>query len=281
MSDWWHGEMEAITQDAVRAEFNKRPRRRCVRENDGLKSPHNYSIPFRCQKRIFEAQTGLFLEHRPEYESYVIYNVSAGQREIIRSWNEKQGDLIFLRNCLSLSVALDYNLVDVNSGEYTLIGGLVDRGKEDPGNEKVVEPLATFATETINALPFYKDTDFICAVPSCKPIDLPGAVSSLVSEKTGKPNLTEGFDFNKEKVAAKSSELEAKWDVWEESKVSFKGVAGIDIRGKSLVLIDDLYQSGRTMQYVAMKLQVAGARQICGLSLVKTWGDKDNTGFSK
>ena len=83
------------------------------------------------------------------------------------------------------------------------------------------------------------------------------------------------------KKLVKESELQAKWDAWNESDVSFNGAPELDIEGKSVVLIDDLYQSGRTIQYVAMKLQEAGARQVCGLSLVKTWGDTDNKGFNK
>jgi predicted amidophosphoribosyltransferase len=33
--------------------------------------------------------------------------------------------------------------------------------------------------------------------------------------------------------------------------------------------MDDLYQSGTTMQFVAMKLKQAGARHVYGLALVK------------
>ncbi len=43
-----------------------------------------------------------------------------------------------------------------------------------------------------------------------------------------------------------------------------------------ILLLDDLYQSGITMQYVAMKLQKAGAEKIFGLSIVKSLNDTDN-----
>lgn len=49
-----------------------------------------------------------------------------------------------------------------------------------------------------------------------------------------------------------------------------------DIEGKNMILIDDLYQSGSTMQFVAMKLKEAGASKVYGISLVKSRRDTDN-----
>lgn len=40
------------------------------------------------------------------------------------------------------------------------------------------------------------------------------------------------------------------------------------------MLVDDLYMSGITLQYVAMKLKEAGARKVYGLCLVKSFGNK-------
>ena len=282
MSDWWQGKMETITEDTVLAEFNKTPRRRCVRDTSGLSDYQNkFWVPFMCQKRIFEKQTGLFLEYEAHEKNYVKSEISEKELSIIERWIQDQGSLIFLRNCLALSIALDFNFVEGKASEYTSIGSLVHRGKNNPNNKNIVEQLSSLATEKINTLPFYKDVDFVCAIPSRKPVDLPGQVTALVSEKIGKPNITEGFIFGKEKEAVKNSKLGAKWDAWKKSEISFKAVGAFDVKGKSVVLLDDVYQSGRTIQYVAMKLQEAGVRQICGLSLVKTWGDKDNTSFKK
>ena len=71
----------------------------------------------------------------------------------------------------------------------------------------------------------------------------------------------------------KDIKLGEKWAAWDEAQLSFNGA---DISGKQVVLIDDEYQSGTTMQYIAMKLQEAGAYQVCGLSMVKAMRDKDN-----
>ena len=43
-----------------------------------------------------------------------------------------------------------------------------------------------------------------------------------------------------------------------------------DLSGKNVILVDDMYQSGVTMQYVAMKMKEAGAKRVFGVALVKS-----------
>jgi predicted amidophosphoribosyltransferase len=43
-----------------------------------------------------------------------------------------------------------------------------------------------------------------------------------------------------------------------------------------VILIDDLYQSGITMQYVASRLLQAGAASVLSLTIVKSNRDTDN-----
>ena len=52
---------------------------------------------------------------------------------------------------------------------------------------------------------------------------------------------------------------------------------GSKISEEKVLLVDDLYQSGITMQFVAMHLLGAGAEQVYGLALVKSRRDSDNT----
>lgn len=49
-----------------------------------------------------------------------------------------------------------------------------------------------------------------------------------------------------------------------------------DVEGKSVILIDDLYQSGSTMWTVAKLLKKKGAKRVLGLACVKSWRDTDN-----
>ena len=58
------------------------------------------------------------------------------------------------------------------------------------------------------------------------------------------------------------------------------GTVAIDaaaVRDRTILLVDDLYQSGASINYVAMTLQQAGARAILGLAAEKTCRNDDNT----
>ena len=97
-------------------------------------------------------------------------------------------------------------------------------------------------------------------------------LAANVAALTGKTDVTVYFEFEKEKSAGKDLSLEAKWQNWEAAGLS----SSFEMQGHDIILIDDLYQSGTTMQFVAMKLQQANAGRILGLSVVKSLRDTDN-----
>jgi len=51
---------------------------------------------------------------------------------------------------------------------------------------------------------------------------------------------------------------------------------GESVQGKTVLLIDDLYQSGVTAWSLAKFLKSQGARQVYALACVKSWRDTDN-----
>ena len=75
----------------------------------------------------------------------------------------------------------------------------------------------------------------------------------------------------------KNSSVDEKGNVWETAQVSFQSNSELNVKDKTVILIDDKYQSGITIQYIAMKLQQAGACEVYGLSFIKTLSDTDNT----
>ena len=42
------------------------------------------------------------------------------------------------------------------------------------------------------------------------------------------------------------------------------------LKNKVVILFDDLYMSGVTLQYIAMKLKEAGVQRVLGLTIVKS-----------
>jgi competence protein ComFC len=66
-------------------------------------------------------------------------------------------------------------------------------------------------------------------------------------------------------AAERLSELEGTIDIVNEE----------DIRGRRVLIVDDLYQSGTTMNYVGMLLLEKGASAVYGLSCEKTCSNQD------
>lgn len=182
-----------------------------------------------------------------------------------------------MSDCLSLSVAIDSNLTDNTSGQYTRMGALEHNGKHNR-DQNAINQLADTVSKVVQYLPYYKDADLICSVPARpdKDFDLPNSVTSLVSGKVGKQDVTGGFVLNGQKSSVKTSTFNEKWDVWEGAQVLFQNSPAFNVNDKTVILIDDKYQSGITIQYIAMKLQQAGAHEVYGLSFVKTLRDTDN-----
>lgn len=101
-------------------------------------------------------------------------------------------------------------------------------------------------------------------------------MTEALSNHLYKPDITSSFKFGRFKRKLKNIEFREKWDVWEDAELKFELPTNLSIEGKSVILIDDLYQSGTTIQFIAMKLQEVGLKEVYGLSLVKTLSDFDN-----
>lgn len=278
--------MKEITKDTVLDAHNqepRRPRRRCFAEHTGIQQEKNngsrsFSVKFpETIEKIFKADTGLDLFYSSQFKNHYRVVENDEELQVIKEWEARQGRRVFIRDCLSASIALDTNLVDNESRQYTEIGSLESRGKKQQ-DQSAITQLSDIVSQAINDLPYYKDADLICSIPPGpdKDFDLPSSVTKLVSAKVSKPDVTGGFVINRQKSSVKSAALDAKWNVWEDAQVSFQNSPAFNVNGKTIILIDDKYQSGITIQYIAMKLQQAGAHEVYGLSFVKTLRDTDN-----
>jgi len=193
----------------------------------------------------------------------------------VENWEKSQGSRVFLRDCLGLSIAMSLNFNNTQDGVHTEIGQLEYDAKNNQ-DEKAIAKLVEHCCSTIQQLPFYNEADCICAVPHhpSKEFDLPSIVVKNVSEKLGKTDITDRFTFDHPKTSIKSLSLEEKWLVWENTKLSFHKDG---LNEKTVILIDDKYQSGTSIEYIAMKIQEAGVSSVYGLCFVKTMRDTDNS----
>lgn len=196
--------------------------------------------------------------------------------ERVEAWVRHQGTRVFLRDCLDLSVALDMNLTRDDSGatDHTPIGALEYRAKSTP-DAAAVEALVGHFCATINDLPYYRDARLIAAVPPRpdKSYDLPTTLAERIATRLNLDNLTPRFRFTGKKQSVKDLPLAQKWQSWQQAGLSLTHALEQE---PSVILIDDKYQSGSTLQFVASCLRAAGAGPIFGLCAVKTWRDTDN-----
>jgi predicted amidophosphoribosyltransferase len=228
------------------------------------------STKFPSIDRLFEEETKINTRGGP----YGPFQFISDPAEISTAlaWQESRANLIFLRDMLECSIALDFNLRE--AGVYTELGQAEHNAKASHDGP-AIELLSTKCAQAIQSLPWYHSCEAICAVPPSpeKEWDLPTAIAARVSQLTGIKNISDKVKFGNAKQSVKSVALCDKWACLEAGNLSVAG----GISAKRIILLDDKYQSGTTAQFVASKLYNTAVDEIYGLFCVKTWRDTDNS----
>jgi hypothetical protein len=275
---------EKITRESVAEILTLRPRRICfasthenaLKRQEGDRWVGNFSVPFRQSVYpIFHKMTGLDLKEGRAFQPGQSPNWWRSVRddeeyEAIHEWMENMGMLVFLRDKLALSISLGEH--QEPQGGRSELGNLEYRAKYQQ-DEEAIDELANRSVETIRSLPYYDDADAICAVPprQGKEFDLPTELASRISQELGIEDLTDQFAWKKEKPSLKETLFADKWDALESVEMTYRA-----IKSETVILVDDLYQSGITMQFVASHLLKASAKRVFGLTIVKSRRDSDN-----
>lgn len=164
-----------------------------LKRNAGGKWVGRFSLPFRdTVGPLFEADTGLDLFNSKFGGCWRSINTD-DEFDNIQEWVSSQNSRVFIRNCLPLCLALDFNLQ--SEGEYTEIGNLEDQAKSHQ-EESAISELVDICCATISSLPFYRDARFIAAVPPRpgKGYDLPSVIVDRVCSELGLHDLTPTFE---------------------------------------------------------------------------------------
>jgi len=174
-------------------------------------------------------------------------------------------------NELDEAYALDFTFQQgVQPLTYTDPGKLQHEAK-DLRIASAANALATVATEVIRGHPTLLRADIIAAMPRrpSKPYHLPEHLLSEIGAILKRPVGLRLFKTDHPKLRDLSlpQKLEALKTVFrlEES-----------VQGKSVLIIDDLYQSGASVWSLAGFLKSNGAREVYALACVKSWSDTDN-----
>lgn len=236
----------------------------------------SFSVPYyESVGRIFEEETALKLYKGRNFGNYWRSIKSDGEFSAISEWVRQQGTRVFLRDCLDLSIALDRNRPDPDSQRRTQLGEFENRAKHRH-DERAIVHLSLAFSEALSALPVYRDCRFLAAVPAPpgKSFHLPSILAKRIASDLGLTDLTNCFQFEGSKRSIKELGVAEKWDAWEEAGLQFD--APEECRDRPVILIDDKYQSGVTLQFVASRLLEAGVGEVYGLCAVKTLRDTDN-----
>lgn len=282
-----------ITPEKIQAMLTSPRRRRIEQEWNGLKEPSIEGgdwllrVPFQPYRRAFDEA---FLSKKINYagwmdgtnHTYYTYLKDINEKDLqkIRDWQLKMRGWVGIRDCLPISFALDFDRKDGNPAlERTKIGKLREAAKPydrspSKGHYEAATELAENCIAFLNRVGCYDSLDTIIAVPPSNPgkeFSLPGIIAKHIAEKWNRNDLSETVKKVRKTEQAKNIALENKLS-------NIKGYIKIHskVNGRKILLIDDLYQSGITMNYVAMLLLEQGAKKVYGLACEKTCSNDDN-----
>ncbi|MBI5518912.1 MAG: hypothetical protein HY916_02505 [Desulfovibrio sp.] len=277
--------MQKITLEHFAEQEALSPGRRCFSLQSGLqlakqegRTPSFNVKFFEGIGTVFEQMTGLRLRKGNQPNNYYCYLETQEEIQRVQEWEQGQGSRVFLRDCLTCSIALDHNFApNSNPPAYTPTGQLEHDAKQNQDTQAIAK-LVEQLLEAIRTLPPYAAATVIAAVPARKgkDHDLPTVLVSKIVERLGLDDVTGLFIYAGDKGQLKATKYDERWGQLAQAGLGMDKMAYERLRGKSVILIDDKYQSGVTANFVAMVLQQHGAAEVYGLYAVKTWGDRDN-----
>lgn len=202
----------------------------------------------------------------------------------IPAWIETVGNYVVMRDFLALSCALDYERKGGDPSQpQSEIGALRSQAKPYGSQEattqtkKAADQLVKICVAFLKEMTCYESADCVIAMPPSDPsrgYSLPRYLAGKIAEAWRRPDLSKHVRTTKRRRSLKSAAVAEKLE-------TLVGTIEVDrdvFHKKNVVLIDDLYQSGTSMNYCALMLLRAGASKVFGLACEKTCRNDDNVG---
>jgi hypothetical protein len=199
-----------------------------------------------------------------------------------RQWLETVGRYVALRDWLDQSFALDYDRALGQLDSFrTEVGQFRFRAKPlsdraTPAVRAAAEHLAGRCLAFLDEMGSYGEADAVTAAPPAKrgrPWHLPQFLASAIAAERRLSDLSAAIRTVRDRPSTKYRPLAEKLR-------NISGSVEIDaasFRHRRVLLVDDIYQSGTTLNYIAGLLYDAGAAAVFGLICEKTSRDDDNT----
>ena len=190
-------------------------------------------------------------------------------------WVEKVGHPVAMKDFLAISFALDYGWHGGNPEEpQTEIGAL--RAQAKPYSDsaataqtnQAADKLVEHCMKFLNNMGCYAAADCIVAMPPSDPLktyNLPRDLAKRIANEWGREDLSKHVT-GKARNSIKKVPLANKLD----TLLGTINVAEGVFHDRKVLLLDDLYQSGVSINYCGNLLLQAGAMKIFGLACEKT-----------
>jgi hypothetical protein len=230
-------------------------------------------------KRAFPglAFDGPYPNDTPDFDWFLICHATDEQQAGLKALLGTLTAALFLKDGLDECFALSLHTVLTEDGGFvrTPIAQMVreakpyDSGWNAGSKEKAVK-LATMLTDFIRIHPTFARVPLVAAVPASnpnKPFDLPTFLVELIAAETGKEIVSASIRKTRPTQPMKS--FAAMVDKAANIKDAFQ-VDPARIAGNEIILIDDIYQTGTSINEVTRALRSAGVRHVFGLALTKT-----------
>lgn len=236
-----------------------------IRGSQQYKSLLLSAIPSKTMSRTFP-------DNQNQYSwGAFIHNTKSSDEIIIRDFLELMKTTVFISDDLDQCFALSHHTA---SGVRTDIGQLLYESK--PYNKPVqkkhkssAELLSQRYIQFIKRHPCYQSLDLVLSVPALagKGFDLPFFISQEIAKQT---KILDGNGvIEKVRHTKPIKDCKTAEEKLENLQNAFFGKQQEQIQGKTILLIDDIYDSGFTMHEVASTLRALGAKGIYGLVATK------------
>ena len=207
---------------------------------------------------------------------------AAGPPQEIHDWVATVGKYVAMKDYLALSFALDYERQAGNpKNPQTQIGRLRTAAKPYGGAAATATHLAAAGRLAeqlmifLNEMTCYQSADCVVAMPPSDPAkayNLPRVLAAEVAKAWGREDLSALVVTAAVRSGLKNTPKARKLE-------TLRGTIVVDphaFEGRNVLLVDDLYQSGMSMNYCALLLLQAGAQKVYGLSCEKTCRNDGN-----
>ena len=152
------------------------------------------------------------------------------------------------------------------------IGNLIYQAKYSYNisqSEDAAQQITSRVINFVNSHPRYRRSTAVAFAPSSNPSktrSLPRTIAGRVAKHFGKPLIS---PVRRSKIPAQKNYEEAETGK-SRAEVQHDTIQiNQDVKGEKVIIIDDLYESGATMEEVARATRTVGADEVLGLAITK------------